>query len=180
MCNSYWDVGASGGLAGLVLPLSRMSCNRDSEPDRVFPLEGISFVDRESLRWAKLGHPCRVLNFRKPCPRIWEDGNLSLPHEPWEMPTLWKNFHSVIDIAFHICNGRVKVLSKETGQKLYREYEDNYLDKSDLTFYHGYAHENRILTCDETYMKKMFDYYNLEGEEVEAYLSRTKEYYNKR
>ena len=96
------------------------------------------------------------------------------------MPTLWNNFHSVIDIAFHICNGRVKVLSKETGQKLYREYEDNYLDKSDLTFYHGYAHENRILTCDETYMKKMFDYYNLEGEEVEAYLSRTKEYYNKR
>lgn len=110
---------------------------------------------------------------------IWEDENLSLPHEPWEMPTLWKNFHSVIDIAFHVCNGRVKVLSKETGQKLYREYEDNYLDKSDLTFYHGYAHKNRILTCDETYMKKMFDYYNLEGEEVEAYLSRTKEYYNK-
>ena len=26
-----------------------MSCNRDSESDRVFPLEGISFVDRESL-----------------------------------------------------------------------------------------------------------------------------------
>ena len=30
-------VGTAGGLAGLVLPLSRMSCNRDSEPDRVFP-----------------------------------------------------------------------------------------------------------------------------------------------
>ena len=42
-------VGTAGRLAGLVLPLSRMSCNRDSEPDRVFPLEGISFVDRESL-----------------------------------------------------------------------------------------------------------------------------------
>ena len=26
MCSSYRDVGASGGLAGLVLPLSRMSC----------------------------------------------------------------------------------------------------------------------------------------------------------
>ena len=26
-----------------------MSCNRDSETDRVFPGEGISFVDRESL-----------------------------------------------------------------------------------------------------------------------------------
>ena len=25
MCSSYWDVGASGGLAGVVLPLSRMS-----------------------------------------------------------------------------------------------------------------------------------------------------------
>ena len=42
-------VGTAGGVAGLVLPLSRMSCNRDSESDRVFPLEGISFVDRESL-----------------------------------------------------------------------------------------------------------------------------------
>ena len=53
-----------------------MSCNRDSKSDRVFPLEGISFVDRESLRWAKLGHPCRDLNFQKPCPRLWADGNL--------------------------------------------------------------------------------------------------------
>ena len=42
-------VGTAGGLAGLVLPLSRMSCNQDSESDRVFPLEGISFVDHESL-----------------------------------------------------------------------------------------------------------------------------------
>ena len=48
MCSSYQDVGAPGGLAGLVLPVE-MSCNRDSESDRVFPLEGISFVDRESL-----------------------------------------------------------------------------------------------------------------------------------
>ena len=42
-------VGASGGLAGLVLPLSKCFANRDSETDRVFPGEGISFVDRESL-----------------------------------------------------------------------------------------------------------------------------------
>ena len=77
MCSSYQDLSAhSGGVAGLVLPLLRMSCNRDSEPDRVFLGEGISFVDRESLRWAKLGHPCRDLNFRKPCPRLWADGNL--------------------------------------------------------------------------------------------------------
>ena len=42
-------VGASGGFAGLVLPLSKYFANRDSETDRVFPGEGISFVDRESL-----------------------------------------------------------------------------------------------------------------------------------
>ena len=49
MCSFYQDVGASGGLAGLVLPLSKGLVNRDSETDRVFPEEGISFVDRESL-----------------------------------------------------------------------------------------------------------------------------------
>ena len=42
-------VGTSGGFAGLVLPLSICLVNRDSETDRVFPGEGISFVDRESL-----------------------------------------------------------------------------------------------------------------------------------
>ena len=42
-------VGASGGFAGLVLPLSKCLVNRDSETDRVFLGEGISFVDRESL-----------------------------------------------------------------------------------------------------------------------------------
>ena len=41
--------GASGGFAGLVLPLSKCLVNRDSETDRVFPGEGLSFVDRESL-----------------------------------------------------------------------------------------------------------------------------------
>ena len=61
MCSSYRDLSAhSGGFAGLVLPLSRCLVNRDSETDRVFPGEGISFIDRESLWWAKLGHPCRV------------------------------------------------------------------------------------------------------------------------
>ena len=53
-------VDTSGGLAGLVLPLSKCLVNRDSESDRVFLGEVISFVDRESLSWAKLGHPCRV------------------------------------------------------------------------------------------------------------------------
>ena len=42
-------VGALGGFAGLVLPLSKCLVNRDSETDRVFPGEGLSFVDRESL-----------------------------------------------------------------------------------------------------------------------------------
>ena len=42
-------VGTAGGLARLVLPLSRMSCNLDAEPDRIVLGEGISFVDRESL-----------------------------------------------------------------------------------------------------------------------------------
>ena len=42
-------VGTSGGFAGLVLPLSKCLAKQDSEADRVFPGEGISFVDRESL-----------------------------------------------------------------------------------------------------------------------------------
>ena len=42
-------VDTSGGFAGLVLPLSKCLVNRDSETDRVFPGEGISFVDHESL-----------------------------------------------------------------------------------------------------------------------------------
>ena len=42
-------VGTPGGLAGLVLPLSRCLVNRDSETDRVFPGERLSFVDRERL-----------------------------------------------------------------------------------------------------------------------------------
>ena len=42
-------VGTAGGFAGLVLPLSRCLVNRDSETDRVFPGEGLSFVDREIL-----------------------------------------------------------------------------------------------------------------------------------
>ena len=52
-------VGTAGGFAGLVLPLPKCLVNRDSESDRVFLGEGISFVDRESLSWAKLGLPCK-------------------------------------------------------------------------------------------------------------------------
>ena len=42
-------VDTSGGFAGLVLPLSKCLVNRDSETDRVFPGEGLSFIHRESL-----------------------------------------------------------------------------------------------------------------------------------
>ena len=63
-------VGTSGDFAGLVLPLSKCLANRDSEADRVFPGEGISFVDRESLSWAKLGHPCRVYYLSKAVPAV--------------------------------------------------------------------------------------------------------------
>ena len=63
-------VGTSGGFAGLVLPLSKCLANQDSEADRVFPGEGISFVDRESLSWAKLGHPCRVYYLSKAVPVV--------------------------------------------------------------------------------------------------------------
>ena len=66
----------SGGFAGLVLPLSKCLVNRDSETDRVFSGEGLSFVDRESLQWAKLGHPCRVLSFKSRAPGYEADGNL--------------------------------------------------------------------------------------------------------
>ena len=50
ICAAPRDLSAhSGGFAGLVLPLSKCLVNRDSETDRVFSGEGISFVDRESL-----------------------------------------------------------------------------------------------------------------------------------
>ena len=42
-------VDTSGGFAGLVLPLLKCLVNQDSETDRVFLGEGISFVDHESL-----------------------------------------------------------------------------------------------------------------------------------
>ena len=69
-------VGTSGGFAGLVLPLSKCLVNRDSETDRVFLGEGISFIDRESLSWAKLGHPCRVLSFESRARGYVADANL--------------------------------------------------------------------------------------------------------
>ena len=73
-------VGTSGGFAGLVLPLSKCLVNRDSESDRVFLGEGISFVDRESLSWAKLGHPIGY-NLSKVVPAVigrWEFVNVRL------------------------------------------------------------------------------------------------------
>ena len=65
-----------GGLAGLVLPLSKCLVNRDSGTDRVLLGEGISLVDSESLSWAKLGNPCRVLSFESRARGYEADGNL--------------------------------------------------------------------------------------------------------
>ena len=42
-------VGTFGRCCWICFIIVEMSCNQDSESDRVFPLEGISFVDRESL-----------------------------------------------------------------------------------------------------------------------------------
>ena len=52
-------VGTAGGLAGLVLPLSR--CLVTGIPSLIGTSweEVYSLVDRESLSWAKLGLPCR-------------------------------------------------------------------------------------------------------------------------
>ena len=56
-------VGTEDGLAGLVLPLSRCIVTRIPSLIGTSWEEVYSFVDRESLSWAKLGHPCRVLSF---------------------------------------------------------------------------------------------------------------------
>ena len=53
-------VSTFGRLCWSCFTIVEMSCNRDSETNRVFLGEGISFIDRESLSWAKLGHRCRV------------------------------------------------------------------------------------------------------------------------
>ena len=66
--------GTSGGFAGLVLPLSKCLVNRDSETDRVFLGEGISFVDRESLSWTKLGHPVGFKLSRAVPAVMWQMG----------------------------------------------------------------------------------------------------------
>ena len=75
----YQGVGTPGGLAGLVLPLSKCLVHRDSESDRVVPkIRGIiifTTADRESLLWAKLGHPCRFMIFRYAVPAVmWQIG----------------------------------------------------------------------------------------------------------
>ena len=53
-------VGTFGQLCWSCFTIVKMSCNRESESDRVFLGEGISVIDRESLSWANLGHPYRV------------------------------------------------------------------------------------------------------------------------
>ena len=80
MCSSYRDLSThSGGFAGLVLPLSKCLVIR------IPSLIGLSWekeypsLTMRACDGLSLGHPYRVLNFRKPCPRLWEDGNLLMP-----------------------------------------------------------------------------------------------------
>ena len=53
-------VGTAGGVAGLVLPLPELSCITEI-PSLIGTSweEVYSFIDRESLSWAKWGLPCR-------------------------------------------------------------------------------------------------------------------------
>ena len=77
MCNSYRDFSAhSGGVAGLVLTCRIVLLYRVTESDQCVWVEVYSFVDRESLSWAKLGHPCRVLSFESRARGYEADGNL--------------------------------------------------------------------------------------------------------
>ena len=55
----YQGVGTSGGLAGLVLPLSKCLVHWDPESDQISRDGGLS-PRVMSLSWAMLGHPCRV------------------------------------------------------------------------------------------------------------------------
>ena len=81
MCSSYRDLSAhSGGFAGLVLPLSKFLVNRDSESDRVFLGEGISFVDREAYHGLSWDTPAGY-DLSKAVPvvmRRWEFVNVRL------------------------------------------------------------------------------------------------------
>ena len=77
MCSSYRDLSAHpGGFAGLVLPLSK--CLVTGIPSLIGSSWEMvySFIDRESLSWAKLGHPCRVLSFESRARGYEADGNL--------------------------------------------------------------------------------------------------------
>ena len=74
-------VGTAGGLAGLVLPLSKLSC-RTGIPSLIGVswVEVYSFVDRESLLWAKLGPPAGI-DLSKAVPAVmgrWEFVNVRL------------------------------------------------------------------------------------------------------
>ena len=73
-------VGTSGGFAGLVLPLSKCLVNRDSESDRVFLGEGISFVDRRAYHGLSWDTPAGY-NLSKAVPAVigrWEFVNVRL------------------------------------------------------------------------------------------------------
>ena len=77
MCSSYRDLSAHpGGLAGLVLPLLKCLVTGilrliGSSREKEYPSLSVRACD--GLSWdTRAG----FLNFRKPCPRLWADGNL--------------------------------------------------------------------------------------------------------
>ena len=73
-------VGASGGFAGIVLPLLKCFANRDSETHRVFPGEGISFVDLRACHGLSWDSPAGI-ELLKAVPAVmdrWEFVNVRL------------------------------------------------------------------------------------------------------
>ena len=76
----YQGVGATGGLAGLGLPLSKCLVHRDSESDGRVPRWRIVSADRD-LVMGYVGTPLQGLNFRGPCLQLcgrWEFVNIRL------------------------------------------------------------------------------------------------------
>ena len=77
MCSSYRDLPAhSGGFASLVLPLSRCLVTGipsliGSSWEKEYPSLTVRACD--GLSWDT---PAGFLNFRKPWPWLWADGNL--------------------------------------------------------------------------------------------------------
>ena len=72
-CGYYQGVDTPGGLAGLVLPLSKCLVRCDPESDQMSRGGGLS-LRIVSLSWAKLGHPA-VFKLLRVVPAVmWQMG----------------------------------------------------------------------------------------------------------